>query len=277
MPTSRPAAIPRLFVLVFAVLLAAPLSVGSARPTLAAVKDTALRFDGSNDFVTFGAATSTLGTPSFTLETWFKRTAPGVGVTTGGGGIASAIPLVTKGRGEGETPANVNMNYFLGLDATSGTLVADFEDTINGGNHPVTGVTQVSSNVWHHAAVTYDATAGVWNLYLDGTLDKTLTLTSAFQPEFSSIQHAGIATAMTSAGTGTGGPAGFFAGDMDEVRIWNVARSQAEIQAAMTSELTSGTGLIGRWGLNEGTSTTAVNSIAGSPNGTLVNGPTWVL
>jgi hypothetical protein len=268
----------RFLVLVFAVLLAAPLSVVPARPALAAVKDNALRFDGTNDLVTFGQATSTLGTASFTLETWFKRASTGgAGTTTGTGGIASAIPLVTKGRGEGETPANVNMNYFLGIDATSGTLVADFEDTINGGNHPVSGTTQVSRDVWHHAAVSYNATTGVWNLYLDGVLDRTLTLASGFQPESSSIQHAGIATAMTSAGTTGAGPAGFFAGDMDEVRIWNVARSQADIQAAMTSELTSGTGLIGRWGLNEGTGTTAVNSIAGSPNGTLTNGPTWVL
>ena len=44
----------------------------------------------------------------------------------------------------------------------------------------------------------------------------------------------------------------------------------------MYKEVTSGTGLIGRWGLNDNTGTTANNSIAGRPNGTLTNGPAWV-
>ena len=81
---------------------------------------------------------SALGATNFTLETWFRRTGAGVGVTTGTGGIASAIPLVTKGGAEAETPANVNMNYFLGIDAATGVLVADFEEAAQAPNHPVT-------------------------------------------------------------------------------------------------------------------------------------------
>ena len=49
--------------------------------------------------------------------------------------------------------------------------------------------------MWHHAAVTYDATTGTWKLYLDGVLDKTLALGSAFQPQAASIQHAALGTA----------------------------------------------------------------------------------
>ena len=78
----------------------------------------ALQFDGTNDYVTFGPAPP-LGAATFTLETWFKRTGAGVGTNTGSGGIASAIPLVTKGRAEAEG-SNVDMNYFLGIDAASG-------------------------------------------------------------------------------------------------------------------------------------------------------------
>jgi hypothetical protein len=58
-----------------------------------------LQFDGVDDRVAFGTAAS-LGAQSFTVETWFRRTGAGVGVTTGTGGIASAIPLVTKGGAE---------------------------------------------------------------------------------------------------------------------------------------------------------------------------------
>ena len=48
------------------------------------------------------------------------------------------------------------MNYFLGIDASDGTLVGDFEDTATGANHPVSGQTVVTQNVWHHAAATFD-------------------------------------------------------------------------------------------------------------------------
>src|SRR6266508_5301510 len=74
---------------------------------------TALQFNGSSQYVTFGAAPG-LGAATFTLETWFQRTGAGVGTSTGSGGI-TAIPLVTKGRAEAEG-SNVDMNYFLGID-----------------------------------------------------------------------------------------------------------------------------------------------------------------
>ena len=124
--------------------------------------------------------------------------------------------------------------------------------------------------MWHHAAATYDGTT--WRLYLDGNLDRTLALAGSLAPESDSIQHAGLGTAMTS----TGSAAGFFAGAMDEARIWNYARSQAEIQATMNQALASGTGLIGRWGMNEGTGTSTADSTTPTENGTLTNGPTWV-
>lgn len=260
-------------------------NVASAKPMLpvSAVKAEALQFDGSNDYVTFGPSAGTvtgLGVQVFTIETWFKRTGAGATTSTGTGGI-TAVPLVTKGRGEAEN-SNVDMNYFFGIDG-SGHLAADFEECafsmgapcVAGGtaglNHPVTGSTAILNNVWYHAAVTYDGR--YWKLYLNGNLETMAggDVGATRYPRWDSIQHAGIGTAMTS----TGAAAGFFQGIIDEVRIWNVVRSQAEIQASMNAEVTSGTGLIGRWGLNEGTGTTAYNSIAGRPNGTLTNGPIW--
>ena len=68
-----------------------------------------------------------LRAPSFTLELWFKRTGAGVGTSTGTGGVANAIPLITKGRAEGETAA-ADINYLFGIDANTGRLVADFEE-----------------------------------------------------------------------------------------------------------------------------------------------------
>ncbi len=94
-------------------------------------------------------------------------------------------------------------------------------------------------------------------------------------PQYNSIQLAGLAVAMDALTPTT--YEGRFSGIMDEARIWNVARTQSEIISTINSELASGTGLIGRWGMNEGPgSTTIADSTAPATNGTLVNGPTWV-
>src|SRR6185295_2021036 len=91
-------------------------------------------------------------------------------------------------------------------------------------------------------------------------------------PNAASTQHAGLATGLTTGGAA----AGFFAGAIDEARIWDHARPDAGIRDSASLELTAGAGLLGRWGLNASSGTNAPNSIAGSPNGTLTNGPTWV-
>ena len=60
--------------------------------------------------------------------------------------------------------------------------------------------------------------------------------------------------------TSGGAAAGYFQGVLDEVRIWNVARTQADIISTINSELPSDTGLIGRWGMNENSGTSIVDS-----------------
>ena len=231
-----------------------------------AFSQNAVQFDGTNDYVTFGTATATLGANNFTIETWFVRTGAGAATSTGSGGVTSAIPLLAKGRGEADG-SNVDCNYFLGIATPSNVLAVDYEDNGTGLNHPLTGVTPILNNVWYHAAATYDG--ATLRLYLNGVLEASVA--STIPPRFDSIQHASLGSALTS----TGVAAGFFAGRIDEARIWNVARSQAQIQTDALLEIASGAGLLGRWGLNDGTGTSAANSVAGSPAGTLTNGPTW--
>src|SRR2546422_2604876 len=202
----------------------------------------ALRFDGVDDRVTFGAAPS-LGVTTFTIETWFRRDGPGATATTGSGGVV-AVPLVTKGMAETEG-SNKDTNFFLGIDGKRRVLAADFEDTINGGHHPAFGVTPIYDGIWYHAAATYDGTT--WRLYLNGTLE-TQVVVGPYMPRFDSIQHAALGTALNS----TGMASGAFFGALDEVRIWNVARTAADIQLQMTAPVASAAGLSGRWGLDEG-------------------------
>ena len=64
----------------------------------------ALQLNGSSQYATFGAAPSS--TPRRSPSSCGSSgPAAGVGTSTGTGGIASAIPLITKGRAEAETAA----------------------------------------------------------------------------------------------------------------------------------------------------------------------------
>ena len=227
-----------------------------------------LYFDGVNDYVTFGAAPS-LGSATFTIEVWFKRTGTGLTANSGTGGVV-AIPLVTKGRGEGDG-GDVDMNYFLGIRASDNVLAADFEEGVGGSalglNHPIYGTTAITNNIWHHAAATYNGTK--WQLFLDGALESELTVSQP--PRYDSIQHAAIGAALTS----TGASAGAFNGSIDEVRIWNYARTAQQIADNRGLEIPTATGLIGRWSMSEGSGTTIANSSGTVVNGTLTNGPKW--
>jgi hypothetical protein len=255
--------------ILLACLLAAVAVHESGRPLLNAASEYALDFDGIDDRVTFGAA-PTLGAPTFTLELWFMKTGAGVSTTTGTGGV-TAIPLITKGRNEGAADGtNLDLNYFLGIEQATRVLVADFEDTFTGANHPVRGRTAICDHVWYHAAASYDVTTGTWRLYLNGEVEAELVVPAGadprvLEPRFDSIQHAALATAMTSAGA----PAGFFKGQIDEARIWHAVRTQDEINDAMGGPLlVAPGGLAGRWGLDEGTGLIAT-SLVGSVHGAL--------
>ena len=251
--------------LIVGVLLASPFR-------LFAAPEFALQFDGVDDRVTFGAAPQ-LGASNFTLELWFMRTGTGTVASTGTGGV-SAVPLVTKGRGEAEG-SNVDMNYFLGIEPTKRVLVADFEDTVGGVNHPVTGKTAICDNIWYHAAATYDGTT--WRLYLDGVLDAQLVV-GAFTPRADSIQHAAIGTALNSTGAVTSGQTqGFFDGVIDEARVWNYPRTIGQISRGRNFEIANAPGLLGRWSFNAGTGTVLADSTGHGINGTVTGaGFAWV-
>lgn len=67
-------------------------------------------------------------------------------------------------------------------------------------------------------------------------------------------------------------------GLLDEFRIWNVARSQAEIQANLGREL-SGTesNLVAYWRFNEGAGTVAADATGHGHTGLLTNAPSWIV
>ena len=125
------------------------------------------------------------------------------------------------------------MNYFLGIRASGrrarGRLRGGRGGRRPGLNHPVAGVTPIVNGAWHHAAATYDGTT--WKLYLDGILETTLSVGQP--PQAASTQHGGARQRAHS----TGRRAGFFDGVLDEARVWNYARTEAEIQSTANAQL----------------------------------------
>ncbi len=228
-----------------------------------------LSFDGVNDYATFGQA-SALGASNFTVECWFMRTGAGVSVSTGSGGV-TAIPLVTKGRGEVDGN-NKDMNYFLGINASTPVLVGDFEEgssgTTPGLNHPAFGNTLLVSNKWYHAALTHDGTSLA--LYLNGILETNITVGQP--PRWDSIQHAAIGSALTSSGS----PSGYFKGYIDRVRVWCDARQPDGIfEIIDRDDLCQPGSLRGQWNCDQGSGTSLTDNAGQGVNGTLTGGVAW--
>jgi hypothetical protein len=217
---------------------------------------------GGDTYVTFGDPAA-LDLAQFTLECWFRRDGAGSTTSTGSGGVTDAIPLVTHGASQADG-SNVDMNFFLGIKSSTSVLCADFEEGAGGSspglNHPILGTTPLVTGTWYHAAATYDGTT--WRLYLNGNPEAQLTVGQPVQS--GSIQHAALASSITSTGTAQG----YFNGVLDEVRIWSTVRTPTELQSSANSQIaTPQAGLAARWSLDEGTGT-AVNGSAG----TAVNG-----
>ncbi|MDW8101023.1 MAG: LamG-like jellyroll fold domain-containing protein [Anaerolineae bacterium] len=108
----------------------------------------------------------------------------------------------------------------------------------------VDGNRQIPANVWTHIAVTYDGTRRRY--YVNGELD--LDSTAGSGPLTSNDAPLGIG-----ADPRSGYQTGFFYyfyGMLDEVRIWDVVRTQEEIRADMYREVWSRGGLRGVWRLN---------------------------
>ena len=135
-----------------------------------------------------------------------------------------------------------------------------------GGQHKGTGVS-FNSGVFHHLAVTWNSSNGLTKLYKDGNMVWTGNIASGL-----SLQSGGsLIFAQEQDNIGGGFDQNqAFDGIMDEVRIWNDVRSQAEIQDYMYSELGAEAGLVGYWNFNEGSGTTVTDLSGNSNNGSIV-------
>ena len=199
----------------------------------------ALRFDGTDDVVNLSTAAGAASETAFSSELWFRSVKKtGMLLEVYGGGADRSLYL---------DAGKVCFYVYTPSYSTICTTAATYAD-----------------GVWHHAAGTL-GTAGQY-LYVDGA-------SAASAPAVKASAFSGDTGFR--AGYGYIGPNGvltYFAGDLDEIRVWSVQRTASEINASKSVTISpTTTGLQGYWKLDEtGAATVAADATTPAHNGTLV-------
>jgi len=128
-------------------------------------------------------------------------------------------------------------------------------------------------DIWVHFAVRFQN--GDLTLYRDGIPVDSKTGENGYE---GSVDWNGFSDDMVlgSFDSDAGGGTKYFDGKIDEVRFWNIARSENEIKAYRAIGLNGDEdGLIGYWRFDEGTGTTVSDLSSINNSGVLLNGATW--
>lgn len=205
-------------------------STGAVSKTMSVTvnTDNALNFDGVNDYVVLdnvgtNSSLSFAGTSNFTLEAWVNRKATGADaaiVSKFNGGVAGNYWLLIGSNGK----------PYFSREAAPWTV-------------PASNV--LPENEWHHIAGVFDGST--MKIYIDGILDNSVAASGSISSSVSSIKVFIGASSQNSL------PSTFFKGSLDEIRIWNVARTASEIQNNYLKELAGNeTGLAAYYTFNQG-------------------------
>jgi hypothetical protein len=163
----------------------------------------ALSFNGTSSRVDVSNAASLQLTTAMTLEAWVNPTT-----------ITSKWrDVIYKGRD----------NYFLAATSTN-TSKPVGAGIIGGVNTKAIGTAPLATNTWTHLATTYDGAA--LRFYVNGNLVRTTAVTGTIATSINPLQIGGDSIFGQ-----------FFAGRIDEVRIYNTALTQAQIQTDMTTAI----------------------------------------
>ncbi len=171
-------------------------------------------FDGSGDYVQIPDA-PIYRMASWTLEAWIQP--------DNLSGNRTIIGKVSQGK-----------DFALMMTGDKISVLA-----YDGGRQFLATTDPVTMGQWYHVAASYDGTAGMLRLYVDGAFIAEKAVT----PDTSNTDPLMIGRSNCCSE--------YFFGTIDDVRVWNVARTQAQISAGRQSELTgSETGLVGYWKLD---------------------------
>lgn len=209
-----------------------------------------LNFDGVNDYVNLNSVASSLANDNtFTVEFWMN--ADRSLQTQNRVAIFSVNP-------------NPGDNKFMLLLGGTGTVqegrIIVFDQNAGAGNRYAIVSDTVGDSTCHHIAYVRNNSTG--SLYIDGVLSGSHTpyYTLASSDRYSLGQEWDLTNTSD-----------FYNGNLDELRIWNFAKTQSQIQTEMNNELTgSETGLISYYNMNQGipfgNNTSEVYLIDSSPN-----------
>jgi len=205
----------------------------------------ALALDGVNDYVSIDHRQPLSPAASFTIEIWVNPSE------------IREQSLIGKGTDPLTDP------YGLTMDDTG---VVTF--TERGGAVSVSSSDTLAAGTWTHLAVVQDASANTLSLYLDGDLDATTALSGTDGTNFEPLTFGARAD-----GTFP------FAGTIDEIRLWSVARTDSALTADMYSVIPPITdNLVAYWPFFAGEGTTAADeALGGGSHGVLVGNPEWTV
>lgn len=202
--------------------------------------------DGVGDYALV-ANQASLRLNAFTVEAWvYPRSTD-----------ANYQPIVSKQAANG-----TNRNYALFINPGSTRIHFSMMSPC-GIWRSYTSVGSVNLNQWSHVATTYNGTNFI--LYINGVLDTSIPLVVTPCQTADPVKIGGEVSAFSS-----------LDGLIDEVRIWNVAKDLATINAQRNSELV-GTepGLVGYWKFNENSGSSAANSVSGGNSATFQLDTAW--
>lgn len=196
--------------------------------TVNAVPATHLDFDGINDYVNCGnLAPLKISGNNITLEAKVK--------------FKSFAPYVADGNIINKERNNPDQGYMLRAGSTG---IVNFNLGNGSWNELNSPANVVTTGVWYHIAATYDGTTMI--IYVDGV---QVAATTVVNINFSSPNQNLTLGAWSYIGRHLNAA-------VDEVRVWNIARTAAQIQHYMNCELpnpSSQTGLVAYYKFNSGT------------------------
>jgi concanavalin A-like lectin/glucanase superfamily protein/VCBS repeat protein/type IX secretion system substrate protein len=202
---------------------------------------TALNFDGIDNFVECGDSGSIAISNSLTIEAWIK--------------VSSSFPA--SGR-VGNIIGNVGQTPNFNFEGHQNGRLRFYWN--NGEINVYATNFDMRDDAWHHVAVTRDSITNQIIFYTDGQVN------GIFSAGSNADYHwpLGIGNDLRTPGIP-------FHGLIEEVRLWNVARTEQEIRENIHLTLTgSENGLISYWQFNEASSDTTYDPVGGN-NGTLHN------
>lgn len=125
----------------------------------------------------------------------------------------------------------------------------------------------LSLNKWQHVAGVYNGTTV--KIFVNGQQVQSVNENRSILSDNS--LHLGIGHSFTA-----WAPARNFTGNIDEVRIWNVAKSQSALLADMFKHVSSGTGLVASYQMSDGSGSSLTDNSGNGNTATLSAGTSWV-